>query len=127
MVLSNPSQIECNVTTSMSSLMALRVVATMQGESGWQLDQGQSGSAGEETWDTLRVLTGLSVDILTLDIVGVIVILAVEVMAEVLVLQRVSMSWMATSSRFELMEFVSGVERIVYEDLEFEGHQSDCW
>jgi hypothetical protein len=29
--------------------MALRVMVTVQGESGWQLDWGQSGRAGEET------------------------------------------------------------------------------
>jgi hypothetical protein len=49
MVLSNPSQIEHSITVSMSSLMVLRVMATVQGESGWQLDWGQSGSVGEET------------------------------------------------------------------------------
>jgi hypothetical protein len=87
MVLSSPSQIECKVTASMSSPMVLRVVATMCGESSWQLDQGQSGSVGEETQDTLQLVAGLSMDILMLDIVGVIVISVVEVVAEVLVLQ----------------------------------------
>jgi hypothetical protein len=115
MVSSRPSQIEHSITASMSSLMVLRVVATVQGESGWQLDWGQSGNTDEETQNTLQVLAGLLVDILTLDIVGVIVILAVEVAAEVLVLQRMSMSWMATSSWFELVKFVSGIGGIAYE------------
>jgi hypothetical protein len=57
----------------------------MWGESGWQLDQGQSGSVGEETQDTLQLLAGSSVDILTLDIV-VIVVLAEDVITEVGVL-----------------------------------------
>jgi hypothetical protein len=114
MVLSSPLQIEHKVMASMSSPMALRVVVTMWGESGWQLDQGQSGSTGKKTWDTLWVPTGLSVDILMLDIVGVIVILAVEVVAEILVLQRMSMSQMTMSSRFELIELVGGIGRIAY-------------
>jgi hypothetical protein len=114
MVSSNLLQIEHNVTASMSSPMALRVVATMQGESGWQLDQGQSSSAGKETQDTLQVPTGLSVDILMLDIVGVIVILAVEVVAEVLMLQSVSVSQMATSSGLELVKLVGCIGRIAY-------------
>jgi hypothetical protein len=60
-------------------------------------------------------VAGLSMDILTLDIVGVIVILAVEVMAEVLVFQRVCMSWMATSSWLELVKLVGHIGRIAYE------------
>jgi hypothetical protein len=47
---------------------------------------------GEETQDTLQVPAGLLVDILMLDIVKVVVVSAVEVMAEILVLQRVSVS-----------------------------------
>jgi hypothetical protein len=49
---------------------------------------------------------------LTLDIVGVVVILAVEVMAEVLMLQRVSVSWMTMSSWFEIVKFVSCIRGI---------------
>jgi hypothetical protein len=82
---SNPSQIECKVMVSMSSPMALRVVATVQGESGWQLDWGQSGSVGEETQDTLQLAAGSSVDRVMLDIV-VVVVLAEDVIAEVGVL-----------------------------------------
>jgi hypothetical protein len=92
--------------------MALRVVATIRGDSSWQLDWGQSDRAGEETQDTLWVLTGLSVDMLMLDIVGVIVISAVEVVAEILMLQRVSVSWMTMSSWPELMKLVSHVWRV---------------
>jgi hypothetical protein len=125
MVSSRPSQIECKVTAPMSSPMALRVVATMQGESGWQLDWGQSSSAGKETWDTLWVLAGLSVDILMLNIVGVIVISAVDVAAEVLMLQSVTMSQMTMSSWFELVKFVSCIRGIAYESGQVEGHQSD--
>jgi hypothetical protein len=62
--------------------MALRVVTTIRGESGWQLDQGQSGSVGEETRDTLQLAAGSSMDILTLDIV-VIVVLAEDIITEV--------------------------------------------
>jgi hypothetical protein len=56
-----------------------------------------------------------------LDIVGVIVILAVEVVAEILVLQRMSMSQMTMSSWFELVELVGGVGRIAYEGSQVEG------
>jgi hypothetical protein len=85
MVSSNPSQIERSITVSMSSPMALRVVTTMQGESGWQLDWGQRGSTGEETRDTLQLLAGSFMDILMLDIV-VIVVLAEDIVTEVGVL-----------------------------------------
>jgi hypothetical protein len=74
------------VIASILSPMALSIVVTMRGDSSWQLDFRQMSNAGEETWDTLWLTAGLSVDILTLDIVGVIVILAVEVAAEVLML-----------------------------------------
>jgi hypothetical protein len=43
----------CKVVMSMPSPMALRVVTTVWGDSGWQLDRGQMGSVGEETHDTL--------------------------------------------------------------------------
>jgi hypothetical protein len=85
MVSSSPSQIERSITVSMSSPMALRVMTTMQGESGWQLDQGQSGSTGKETQDTLQLVAGSSVDILMLDIV-VIVVLAEDIVTEIGVL-----------------------------------------
>jgi hypothetical protein len=65
--------------------MVLRVVTTVQGDSGWQLDWGQSGSTGEETQDTLQLLADSSMDILMLDIV-VIVVLAEDVITEVGVL-----------------------------------------
>jgi hypothetical protein len=50
------------------------------------------GRVGKETWDTLRLMAGLSMDILMLDIVGVIVVSAVEVAAVILMFQRVSVS-----------------------------------
>jgi hypothetical protein len=74
----------CKVIASISSLMVLRVVVTVQGDSGWELDFGQMGRVGEETCNTLQLMAGLSVNILMLDIVGVIVVLAVEVVAVVL-------------------------------------------
>jgi hypothetical protein len=77
---------------SMSSLMALRVVVIVQGDSGWQLDWVQTGRAGKETCDTLQLTAGLLVDILTLDIVWVIVVSAVEVTVVILMFQRVSVS-----------------------------------
>jgi hypothetical protein len=101
------------VITSMSSLIVLRVVVTMQGDSGRQFNFRQMGRVGEETWDTLWLTAGLSVDILTLDIVWVIVILAVEVMAEVLMFQRVSMSQMTVSFRDEIVKLVSGIWWII--------------
>jgi hypothetical protein len=39
----------CRVIASMSLLMALRVVVTMWGDSGRQLDFGQMGRVGKET------------------------------------------------------------------------------
>jgi hypothetical protein len=39
---------DCRVTVLMSSPMALRVVVTVQGDSGWQSDQRKTGSAGDE-------------------------------------------------------------------------------
>jgi hypothetical protein len=68
------------------------------------------GRAGKETHNTLA---GLSMDILTLDIVQVIVVSAVEVAAVVLMFQRVSMSWMTASSRDEIVELVGCVGWIV--------------
>jgi hypothetical protein len=79
-------QMLCKVITSMSSPMALRVVVTVWGNSGWHLDWGQTGRVGEEACDTLWFPAGLSVDILMLDISGVIVVSTVEVTAEILVL-----------------------------------------
>jgi hypothetical protein len=65
---------------------------TMQGDSSWQLDGGQMGKVGEEACDTLQLMAGLLMDILMLDMVWVIVVSAVEVTAEILMLQRVSPS-----------------------------------
>jgi hypothetical protein len=96
----------------MSSPMALSVVVTVWGDSGWQLDFGQMGRAGEETRDTLQLMAGLSMDILMLDIVQVIVVLAVEVMAEVLMFQRVSVSRMTVSSRDKIVKLVSCVQQV---------------
>jgi hypothetical protein len=61
----------------------------------------------------LWLMAGLLVNILMLDMVCVIVVLTVEVTAEVLMFQRVSMSQMAVSSRDEIMELVSGVQWVV--------------
>jgi hypothetical protein len=95
----------------------------MQGDNGWELDWGQSGRAGKETQNTLWLMAGLLVDILMLDIVGVIVISAVDVAAEILVLQRVSVSWMTASSRFEIVNLVSCVRGIAYEGRQIKGCQ----
>jgi hypothetical protein len=92
--------------------MVLSVVVTVQGNSGWQFDFRQMGRVGKETWDTLQLTTGLSVDILTLDIVWVIVVSAVEVMAVVLMFQRVSVGQMTVSSRDEIVNFVGGIRWI---------------
>jgi hypothetical protein len=86
----------------MSLLMALGVVATVWGDSGWELDFGQTGRVGKETWDTLWLVAGLLVDILMLDMVWVVVALAVEVNAEIRMLKSMSVSQMAASSRDEL-------------------------
>jgi hypothetical protein len=67
---------------------------------------------GKETWDVLWLMAGLLVDILTLDIVWVIVVSTVEVVAEVLMFQRVSMSWMTVSSRNEIVELVGYVWQV---------------
>jgi hypothetical protein len=109
----------------MSSPIALRVVVTMQGDSSRQFDFRQMGRVGEETQDTLWLTAGLLVDILMLDIVWVIVISAVEVTAEVLMFQRVSMSQMTASSRDEIMEFVSGVQQVTEKVFQFKGSQSE--
>jgi hypothetical protein len=93
--------------------MVLRVVVTVQGDSGWQLDLGQTGRVGKETHNALRLAAGLLMDILMLDMVWVIVVLAVEVTAEVLMLQRVSMSQMTASSRDEVIELVGCVRWVV--------------
>jgi hypothetical protein len=98
------------VIALMSSLMALRVVVTVWGNSGWQFDWGQVGRAGEETCDTLQLVTGLLVDILMLDIVWVVVVPAVEVAAVVLMLQRVSISQMTVSSRGEIVKLVGCIQ-----------------
>jgi hypothetical protein len=74
------------VIASISLPMALSVVVTVWGDSGWQFDFRQMGRAGKETQDTLWLMAGLSMDILMLDIVQVIVVSTVEVTAEVLML-----------------------------------------
>jgi hypothetical protein len=109
MVLRRPLQMFCRVIALLSSLMALRVVVTVWGNSSWQLDQGQTGKAGKEAHDTLQLVAGLSMDILTLDMVWVIVVSAVEVIAVVLMFQRVSVSQMTVSSRDKIVELVGCV------------------
>jgi hypothetical protein len=81
------------------------------------------GKVGEETHDTLRLMAGLLVDILMLDMVQVIVVLAVEAVTEVLMFQRVSPSQMTVSSRDEIVKFVSCVGWIVDEHSQVEGSQ----
>jgi hypothetical protein len=51
-------------------------------------------------------------DKLTLDIVGVIVVLTEDIVAEVLMFERVGMSWMAMATWFEFMKSMSGVRRV---------------
>jgi hypothetical protein len=63
----------------------------------------------------LELAAGLSMDMLMLDIVGVIVVLAVEVVAEILMLQGVSVSWVTAGPWFELVKLVGGVGGIAYE------------
>jgi hypothetical protein len=53
MVLRSPLQMPHSVIASMSLLMALRVVVTMQGDSSWQFDQGQVYKVGKEAHNTL--------------------------------------------------------------------------
>jgi hypothetical protein len=55
---------------------------------------------------------GSSMDKLTLDIVGVIVVLAEDVITKVLVLKGVGMCWMAAVTWFEFMKFVSSIRRV---------------
>jgi hypothetical protein len=68
----------------------------------------------------LQLAVGLSIDILMLNIVGVIVVSAVEVMAEILVLQGVGVSWMTMSPRLKLVKFVGHVRRIAYDSGQVE-------
>jgi hypothetical protein len=109
-VLSNPSHIPCRVIVLISLLMALRVVVTVWGESGRQLDFGQMGRVGKEPCDTL----GVSVwDILMLNITGVIVVLPIGVDAEVRMFQSMNVSCVAASSRDKIVELVGHVGWIV--------------
>jgi hypothetical protein len=64
---------------------------------------------GKEAWDTVYIPAELLVDILTLDMVRVVVVLAVGVNAEVRMLESMSMSWMAASSRDKIVKLVSCV------------------
>jgi hypothetical protein len=115
----------CSVMASMSLLMALSIVVTVWGDSSWQPDFGQTGRVGEETWDTLQLMAGLLMDILMLDIVWVIVVSAVEVVAVVLMFQRVSVSQMTVSSRDEIVKLVGHVRWVVNQVLQFEGSQDE--
>jgi hypothetical protein len=58
-------------------------------------------------------MAGLLMDILMLDMVWVVVVLAVEVTAEMLMFQRVSPSWMTVSFRDEIVKLVSCVWWVV--------------
>jgi hypothetical protein len=125
MVSRSPVQMFCRVIVLISLLMALRVVVTVWGDSGWQLDRGQMGKVGEEACDALWLAAGLSMDILMLDMAWVIVVLVVEVAAEVLMFQRVSPSWMTASSRDKIVEFVSGVRQVPDQIFQFKGSQGE--
>jgi hypothetical protein len=70
-------------------------------------------------------VAGLSVNILMLDIVWVIVVLAVEISAKVLMFKSMSVSQMTVSSKDEIVEFVSGVGQIADEILQSEGSQGE--
>jgi hypothetical protein len=111
------------VVASMSSPMALRVVVTVWGDSGWQDDWREMGSAGDETRETLGTEAGSSVDKLMLDIVGVIVVLAEDVITEILVLERMGVHRMAAMAGFEFVKFVSGVRRVADKTGEVEWGQ----
>jgi hypothetical protein len=87
-----------------SSLMVLRVVVTMWGDSGWQLDLRYVGRVGKEARDTLWLVAGFVVDILMLDII--VVVLAEGIDTEIRMFERVSMSQIAASSRDEIVELV---------------------
>jgi hypothetical protein len=63
------------------------------------------GRVGEEMCDTMWVSTGV---VQMLDII-VIVVLAVSIIAEVMMLESMSMSQIAVSSRDEIMELVHGI------------------
>jgi hypothetical protein len=60
-----------------------------------------------------------------LDIVEVIVVSTVEIVAEVLMLEGVHMSWVTMSSWLELVKFVSCIRRIAYECDQVKGCQVD--
>jgi hypothetical protein len=72
-----------------------------------------------------RCMAGLSMDILTLDISGVIVVSTVEVLAIVLMFQRVSVSQMTVSSRDKIMELVCGVRWVMNQVFQFKGSQGE--
>jgi hypothetical protein len=83
------------------------------------------GRVGKETWNTLRLMAGLSMDILMLDIVWVVVVLAVEVTIEVLMFQRVSMSQMTVSSRDKIVKFVGHVRWVTDQALQIKRSQDE--
>jgi hypothetical protein len=70
------------------------------------------GRADKEAWDTLWLAAGLVMDILTLDMVWVIVVLAVDINAEIRMLESMSMSQMAVSSRDKIVEFVGHIQQV---------------
>jgi hypothetical protein len=106
-------------------VMALRVVTTVWGDSSWQLDHGQVGRVGEETWGALRLAAGLFVDILMVDMVLVIVVSAVEVTAETMMFESVSVSWMAVHSREEIVKLVGCVWWVVNQTFQLERSQGE--
>jgi hypothetical protein len=70
-------------------------------------------------------VAGLSVDILTLDIVQVVVVSAVDVNAEIRVFESMSMSWMAASSRDEIVKLVGCVWWVADQVFQCEGSQDE--
>jgi hypothetical protein len=105
--------------------MVLSVVVTVCGDSSWQFDFGQMGRAGKETWDTLQLTAGLSMDILMLDMVWVVVVLAVEVKAVILMFQSMSMSQMTVSSRDKIVKLVSCVWWVADQIFQLERSQDE--
>jgi hypothetical protein len=73
------------------------------------------GRVGKEAQDALEVLAEALVDILMLDMVGVIVVLAVGVNEEMIMFKSVSVSQMAASSRDKIVKLVSHIRWKVYE------------
>jgi hypothetical protein len=66
---------------------------------------------------------GSSMDKLMLDIVGVVVVLAEDIVTKVLMLERVGVCRMAVTAQFEFVKFVSSVRRVADKTGEIEQGQ----